>query len=142
MHFEQGGEYSRAIKYYQQAAANANWRYAGQEAKILAEHGIQLLEEASVDSERTLIETGLQIELGTALVASGGRGSDEVKRAFARAPELLRKLGRSSKSDLPFSALWGLWNYSRIAAEYSAARETAERMLQLAEVEQDTAMLD
>jgi DNA-binding winged helix-turn-helix (wHTH) protein/tetratricopeptide (TPR) repeat protein len=142
MHFEQGREYSRAIKYYQQAAANANWRYAGQEAKSLAEHGIKLLEEASVDSERALIEIGLQIELGTALVTNGGRGSDEVKRAFARAPELLRKLGRDNKSDLPFSALWGLWNYSRVAAEYSAARETAERMLQLAEAEQDTAMLD
>ncbi len=141
MHFEQGREYSRAIKYYQQAAANANWRYAGREAKILAERGIELLEGASVDSERAIIEVGLQIELGTALVANGGLGSDEVKRAFARAPELLRKLGKHNKSDLPFSALWGLWNYSRIAAEYSAARETAERMMQLAEAGQDTAML-
>jgi predicted ATPase len=142
MHFEQGREYSRAIKYYRQAAANANSRYAGREAKILAEHGIKLLEEGPVDSERALVEISLQVELGTALVAAGGLVSDEVKRAFARAPELLRKLGRESKSDLPFSSLWGLWNYSRIAAEYSAARETAERMLKLAQANQDPAMLD
>jgi DNA-binding winged helix-turn-helix (wHTH) protein len=144
MHFEQGRDYSRAIKYYRQAAANANWRYAGREAQKLAHRGIQLLKEASSGLERAPIEMSLQIELGTALLATRGLGTEEVKNAFARAQELLRQLNkrwRSDNNDLLFSALWGLWNYNWIRAEYAAARKAADRMLQLAEAEQDSIML-
>jgi DNA-binding winged helix-turn-helix (wHTH) protein/tetratricopeptide (TPR) repeat protein len=145
MHFEQGQDYDRAIKYYQQAAANANWRYMGREAKELAERGIQLLGEVSNGLDRSNIEMSLQIELGTALVATRGLGTPEVKRAFNRALELLPPLdkqGQSGNNNLLFSALWGLWNHSWIQAEYAAARETAERLFQLAQNEQDTTMLN
>jgi DNA-binding winged helix-turn-helix (wHTH) protein/tetratricopeptide (TPR) repeat protein len=144
MHFEQGQDYSSAIKYYQQAAGNANRRYSGREAQELAERGIRLLEEAPASPERTSVDIGLQIELGSALLATRGLGAAEVTRAFARAPELLKQLHehrRFRKNDLLFSALWGLWNYSWITAEYAAAREAAEQLLQLAEVEQDSIML-
>ncbi len=144
MHFEQGRDYGRAIKYYQQAAATANWRYAGREAQELAERGIRLLGEDSAGPEGRKIEMSLQIELGTALLATRGLGAEEVGRAFAQAMELLRKLGkreRSGKNDLLFSVLWGLWNYNWIRAEYAAARESAERLFQLAEAEQDSTML-
>jgi DNA-binding winged helix-turn-helix (wHTH) protein/tetratricopeptide (TPR) repeat protein len=144
MHFDQGMEYSHALKYYRQAADNANSRYAGREARALALRGLQLLECVPQNPMRMEYEMGLQIALGTALMSIRGIGSEEVSRAFIRARELFRlspKARRSSNKTLLFSALFGLWNYHWVRAEYAEARELAETLLQMAEDAGNPALL-
>ncbi len=145
MHFDQGMEYSRAITYYQKAAENATSRYAGREALALATRGLQLLEMIPENSERTEREMCLQIALGAALMSARGLGTEELNRAFSRAQELFHQLSkyrRSSKKTLLFSALYGLWNYHWVHAEYPVARELADRLLLLAEAERDSSLLN
>jgi DNA-binding winged helix-turn-helix (wHTH) protein/predicted ATPase len=144
MHYEQGHEYGRALHYYQQAANNANWRYAAREALELAERGMHVLEIAPSLPDKANIEMSLQISLGNGLLAIRGLGSEDVKRAFDRAAELFGQLRkqRSRKNEFQFSALWGLWNYSWTRAEYTAARELAEQLFQMAEAAQDPVLLN
>jgi predicted ATPase/DNA-binding winged helix-turn-helix (wHTH) protein len=145
MHFDRGGDYGRAIKYYYQAAENANQRYAGRDALALALRGMQLLENVSSEAERKENEMCLQITLGTALMSTRGIGAEGVSRAFSRARELFQQLSkyrRSRKKTFLFSALFGLWNYHWVRAEYAEARALAEQLLQLAEAEQDASLLN
>lgn len=53
MHFERGGDYKRASKYLQTAAANAIRRFAYQEAVTLAQRGLELLTRVPEDAELT-----------------------------------------------------------------------------------------
>ncbi len=143
-HFDLGRKTKKAVQYYEKAAANANWRYAGRETQELAERGLQLLETIPATTERCKIELSLQIALGSSLLATKGLVSPEMKRAFDRAMDLFRQLDQrrsSGNTPLFFSALWGLWNYSWIRADYVAARETAERLYQLAQKERDPSIL-
>ncbi len=145
MHFDLGGQCNRAIKYYQQAADHANSRYAGRDALALANRGMQLVESIHSDSDRKEQEMCLQIALGTALMSAQGIGAEEVSRAFTRARELFQQLSkyrRSRKKSLLFSALYGLWNYHWVRAEYAEARALAEQLLPMAETEQDAGLLN
>jgi DNA-binding winged helix-turn-helix (wHTH) protein/tetratricopeptide (TPR) repeat protein len=145
MHFEQGRKYRRAIQYYQQAASNANWRYAGREAVELAERGMQLLKATSSFPEKPNMEMSLQVTLGNGLlVARGFDATEKVKHAFHRATELFQQLckeRRSRRSSLQFYVLWDLWYYNWRRAEYAAAHELADQMLQRAEAGQDSIVL-
>lgn len=144
MHFDHGHEHSRAIGYYQRAADNANLRYAGHEALDLATRGIQLLETEPASPERTEREMCLQIARGTALMSARGLGTHEVSHAFGRARELFQELTqsqRSGKKTLLFSALYGLWTYHWVRAEYNVARSLADQLLQMATAERDTSLL-
>lgn len=53
MHFERGGDYTRASKYLQRAADNAIRRFAYQEAVTLAQRGLDLLARVPHDAELT-----------------------------------------------------------------------------------------
>jgi len=145
MHFDRGMEQDRALKYYRNAADNANSRYAGHEARTLSLRGLQLLNLIREDAERMDHEMGLQISLGTALMSLRGTGSEEVRRAFGRAHEIFQqsdKSRRTGKKMLLFSALYGLWTYHWVRADYAVARELAEKLLQLAENERDPLLLN
>jgi DNA-binding winged helix-turn-helix (wHTH) protein/tetratricopeptide (TPR) repeat protein len=145
MHFDQGREPMHALKYYQQAADNANSRYAGREALELATRGLQLLESSPHSSEHIEHEMSLQIALGTALMTVRGIGAGEVSQAFSRARNLFQQLTRhqqSSKKSYLFSSLFGLWNYHWVRAEYAVARELAEQLLLIAEAERKAPMLN
>jgi DNA-binding winged helix-turn-helix (wHTH) protein/tetratricopeptide (TPR) repeat protein len=136
-HFERGRQYGRAIKYFQQAADNANRRYADCVAIDLARRGLQLLDGIPDAPELAYYELKLQIALGIALMATQGFGSEEVKRTFTRALGLSRE---SSDPILPFSALFGLWRCCRIRGEYTKAQELAEQLVRLGKSEQKPAM--
>jgi DNA-binding winged helix-turn-helix (wHTH) protein/tetratricopeptide (TPR) repeat protein len=145
MHFDQGREPRHALRYYQQAADNANSRYAGREALELATRGLQLLESIPYSSEHIEREMSLRIALGTALMTVRGIGAGEVSQAFSRARDLFQQLTKhqqSSKKALLFSSLFGLWNYHWVRAEYAVTRELAEQLLQMAESEHKASMLN
>lgn len=144
MHFDRGLEPDRAVRYYLRAAENANARYAGREALALAQRGLELLENLPDSPERTESELSLHIALGAALMSAQGLGAPEVKEAFERARELFQNISepqRSAKNKFLFPALYGLWNYHWVRAEYETARALAEQMLEIAESAKDPTML-
>jgi DNA-binding winged helix-turn-helix (wHTH) protein/predicted ATPase len=130
MHFELGSNYQQAAKYLQQAADNANRRFAYKEAVGLARRGLALLERLPDTPERAQQELSLQLTLGVPLIATEGYAAPDVGGVYLRARNLYQQLG-----DTPDVAevLWGLWTFHTLRAELGTAREIAEEFLRLAE---------
>lgn len=106
LHFELGGDDSRAIHYLQRAGDSARRRSAFREARRHYEHALQLLARQPDDAARAARELDLQIGLGAATMATAGFGAPPVEAAYSRARELSQQIG-----DTPgrFPALFGLW---------------------------------
>ncbi|MGH9839161.1 MAG: AAA family ATPase [Blastocatellia bacterium] len=79
MHFEQGRDYRRAVKYLTQAAENAVRRTANHEAVALLRRGLDLLKLLPESDERIQQDLRLQIILGEIL---GTASRDEPKPAI------------------------------------------------------------
>ena len=106
LHFELGGEDSRAVDYLQRAGDSARRRSAFREARRHYEHALELLARQPDDAARAARELDLQIGLGAATMATAGFGAPPVEAAYSRARELSQQIG-----DTPgrFPALFGLW---------------------------------
>jgi predicted ATPase len=138
MHFEQGRDYRRAVRYLQQAGENAVRRSAHQEAISLLAKGLELLKALSNSPERVRYELVLQNTIGLALIAIKGYGAPEVEHAYTRARELGRQVGETPQL---FPILRGLSLFYTIRAEFQTALELAEQCLRLAQSTQDPALL-
>jgi DNA-binding winged helix-turn-helix (wHTH) protein/tetratricopeptide (TPR) repeat protein len=138
MHFEQGRDYERAIRYLRQAAENAVRRFANHEAIALARRGLDLLESLPETDERTRSELALQVTLGVTLMANRGYASEEVEQAYARARELCRRMGETPQL---FPVLWGLTRFYIVRTPFQTARELAEQLLRIAQREHDPYLL-
>lgn len=128
-HFEQGGDYPRAVRYLHQAAGNALQRSASREAIALLTKGQQLLATLPDSPARRQEELDLQVLLGSALMIAHGFGSPEAARAYARARELCQQVGETPRL---FSVLRGLGRVYMLQANYQAAREIGEQQIKLA----------
>jgi DNA-binding winged helix-turn-helix (wHTH) protein/predicted ATPase len=106
VHFELGGDDSRAADYLQRAGDSARRRSALREARRHYEHALELLARQPDDAVRAARELDLQIGLGAATMATAGFGAPPVEAAYSRARELSQEIG-----DTPgrFPALFGLW---------------------------------
>lgn len=106
LHFELGGDASRAVHYLQRAGDSARRRSAFREARRHYEHALELLARQPEDAAREARELDLQIGLGAATMATAGFGAPQVEAAYSRARELSQQIG-----DTPgrFPALFGLW---------------------------------
>ncbi len=145
MHMDRGGNPSKAVQYYLNAAEKAISRYAGHDALELAGQGLQLISNMPESADRIELEVQLQNCLGNAVILSRGMGDKEAKLAFSTARFLFRKLSarkQSAKRSILYRALYGLWSYHWIHAEYAAALDFAERMMHVAEMDRNPAMLD
>ena len=138
MHFEQGRDYRRAVRYLQMAGENALRRSATTEAVSYFTHGLDLLRISPETPERALQEMRLQLALGPVLIALKGYGTEEVEKTYARALELYKRV-----EDTPqlFPVLFGLRGYYLTRAQYHTARQLAEQCLALAERTQESALL-
>ena len=85
MHFEQGRDHPRAVKYLLMAAENAVRRSAHHEAEALARRGLQALEMLPPAEERDHQELSLCRILGISLMAIKGFAAADVKVVFERA---------------------------------------------------------
>jgi tetratricopeptide (TPR) repeat protein len=130
VHFEQGREYERAVRYREQAARRARRRSASQEAIQHLRTALRLLEVLPDTPARTEQELALQTSLGLALTVTRGHAAQEVEQAYARARELCKQVGESPQL---FPVLFGLWTFHLMRAEYRAASELCGQMLGLAE---------
>ncbi|MEW6127834.1 MAG: AAA family ATPase [Acidobacteriota bacterium] len=130
MYFEQGWDYKRAVKYFQQAANNAIRRFAYREAVGIARRGLEVLKRLPDTTERAEQELCLQLTLGVPLIATEGYAFPDVGRTYMRARQLCQQLDRTP--DIA-EVLWGLWTFHILRAALDAAREIAEELLVLAE---------
>ncbi|MCI0355412.1 MAG: AAA family ATPase, partial [Acidobacteria bacterium] len=138
MHFEQGRDFQRAVKYLCQAAENAARRYAYQDAVALARRGLELLRTLPDSAERARQELLLQLVLGVSLIVTRGFAAPEAEQTFSRAHALCQQSGESLQL---FTALSGLFTVCAARAELQTARQLAEQLLRLAESAQDPALL-
>jgi DNA-binding winged helix-turn-helix (wHTH) protein/tetratricopeptide (TPR) repeat protein len=106
LHFELGGDDSRAIDHLRRAGDSARRRSAFREARRHYEHALVLLARQPSGSEDAARELDLQIGLGAATMATAGFGAPPVEAAYSRARELSQQIGDSPGQ---FPALFGLW---------------------------------
>lgn len=130
VHFAQGRDWERAVKYHLMAAENAARRFANYEAATLARRGLELLKLLPETDGRIQQEVSLRLILGASLMAIKGYAAVEVGSAYLRARELCQLIGGTP---VVSEVLWGLWAFHAVRAELGTAREIAEEFLGLRE---------
>src|SRR5262249_19551853 len=138
VHFEQGRDADRALRYLQYAADNALCLSAHADAITHLSKALALLKDLHEPPELAQRELVLQTTLGPALIATRGYSASEVEYAYARARELCRQVGETPQL---FQSLWGLWYFHLVRAEFQTARELGEQLLHLAQRAQTPALL-
>ncbi len=138
VHFERGGDLTRAVQYRQHAGHNALRQHGYQEAIAHFRRGLDLLATFPDTPERRQQELALQIALGSPLQALQGYGSLEVEAVYTRARELSQQIGEASQL---FPILRGLYVFYLLRGQIQTAHELGERLLGLAQKVQDPAFL-
>ena len=136
MHFEEGRDFERAVRYRAQAADNALRQHAYREAASHATRALELLHALPESSERIQRELAILTILGAALVAKSW-SAPEVARTYARAHDLA---GRTGLTPDLFPTLGGLFGYYVTRAELRVSRELAEQVSTLAASSSDSAI--
>src|SRR5262245_3657350 len=137
-HYTEAGLSALAVDYWQRAGQRTIQRSAHVEAVSHLTRGLEVLAALPDTAERTQHELSLQTTLGVALMAAKGQAAPEVGQAYARARELCRQVGETPQL---FPALFGLWRFYLVRAEYQTARDLAEQCLSLAQRVHDLALL-
>ncbi|HEV8717577.1 MAG TPA: AAA family ATPase, partial [Candidatus Binatia bacterium] len=138
VHFEQGRDYPRAVRYRAQAAEQAVQRYAHQEAVAHLTKSLELLNTLPETPERTQQELALRTTLGITLQANRGYGNPVVEQAYARARELSQKVREPAQL---FRVLFGLFQLHVTRAEYQTAHELGRQIIDLAQSAREPALL-
>jgi class 3 adenylate cyclase/tetratricopeptide (TPR) repeat protein len=128
----------KAVDYWLKAGAKAVGRSANLEAISHLRNGLQALPAVASEQERTRLELALQLTLGQALIAARGYTAAETTQAFARAEQLVEKIGDTQQR---YSALYGIFVGHLIAGRIDLASETIARMYQLTRSGQDQSYL-
>jgi predicted ATPase/DNA-binding winged helix-turn-helix (wHTH) protein len=118
LHFEEGHDYGRALRYLAIAGDRAVRRCANREAIDHYTRGISLLAHLPDSPTRRRHELDLQIALGPPLIHSRGYAADEVARTYGRARELHDEVGEPSQL---LSILWGQWLYRVVRGDHAMA---------------------
>ena len=126
MHFEQGADPPRAVRYLLLAAENALHRSAHHEADALARRGLSALNAVAPSSERDRQELGLRMILGVSAMSLKGFAADEVQDIYEGAIALCRSDDSAGEA---FRAQWllGLFYYFR--AELRRCHTIAEQLV-------------
>jgi predicted ATPase len=138
MHFEQGRDFARAVKYLLMAAENAARCSAHHEAAALARRGLSLLGSISRTPDTANQEITLQMILGVSVMATKGFASSEVEELYAASKELYWIQGPSPQL---FSGLWLLGHLYFFSGKMEITLEVADQLLQLAEGLNDRALI-
>jgi predicted ATPase len=96
--------------------------------------GLEVLSTLPETPERTRRELVLQNTLGQALIATQGYGTADVERVYSRARELSHQVKETTQL---FPALYGIWVFHYIRAEFRTAHDLGEDMLRLAQQHDD-----
>lgn len=113
------------LKTGQQAVA----RSANAEAVAHLTSGLRMLDGVQDARRRAELETALQLELGTPLIATRGYGARETVQAWERAHALAEERGEHAQL---VQALYGLWAVRVSLGRVREALPLAERVLEIA----------
>ena len=138
VHFERGGVTAQAVRYAQQAAANAARRNAHHEALTALRKGLALLATLPESPERAQHELTLQLPLGELLRTTQGVGAPDVGDVYTRAYTLGQQVGETSQLA---RALWGLSQFHMTQGQMATADALAQQLLDLAHRQPDTDFL-
>ena len=136
-HFEQSYDYERAVRYFAQAAEQANQRYAYQETVSAIETALQLLKELPADQDHAKQEIALLYLLAGTLIGDGFV-DPRIKQAYVRARELCQ---RWQEYDQEFHIVRGSAMFYLVRAEFNDAQTIARQCLQLAQQSENSAHL-
>lgn len=134
VHFEQGRDVPRAVRYLQFAAENARRRSAFKEARQHYERALLLLDRLRDGIDRADTELDLRMGLGAAIMATSGFGAPEVEAAYSRARQLSQQISDTTRV---FPALWGLWLFYWGRGEVETGEELARELRELAATSTD-----
>jgi predicted ATPase len=130
VHFEQGRDAERALRYLQHAADNALRRSAYTDSVTHLTKALALLSALPETPKRAQRELKVQLALGAALTATRGYAAPEVEQTYARARTLCEQVGETSQV---FSMLRGLAAFHQHRGALLTARELREQCLRLAQ---------
>jgi len=137
-HYTRSGNAKKGVEYLRLAGEQAAQRSAPAEAVTHLTAALELLGTLPESQERARQELALRLAIGPPLMALKGYGAPELENTYRRAGELCRELG--STAELA-PALFGLWAFHEIRAEYGRAFELGEQLLTLAERTGDPLLL-
>jgi class 3 adenylate cyclase/predicted ATPase len=133
-HFTEAKILDRAVVYWRQAGERASKRFANQEAIAHLTKGLDLLKSLPETSARRGEEFALRMASAVPLIATKGYSALEVEKVYIAAKELCEQIGRTPEL---FPVLRGLWNCYLVRGELVRARDLAEQVVRLADVEGD-----
>ena len=128
VHFEQGRDYPRVIRYLQQAGENAVGRHAYLEAIALLTQGLTLLQHLPETSARWRQEFALRMRLSPVLMATKGYTAPEVEDMQTKALALSQQIGDDRHVLQVLSALLGFYLFR---SNLQKARECGEQCLDM-----------
>jgi DNA-binding winged helix-turn-helix (wHTH) protein/predicted ATPase len=134
MHFERGHDYERAIPWLARAAETALRRAAHHETLDHATRGLQLLERAQGDGDRSAVELRLRMMQTVALVTLLGAGAPEVELAYQQARAACAE---NDDPALLGPVLYGLWSFAFNRGRTNDALELSDELRRLGERHQD-----
>ena len=125
--------------------AVTHWLRAGQKAVSRSENleaidhirkGLSIVKYLSGDEARAKRELELQIALAVPLTSVKGYASPDVQQTYTRARELCVQLGETPQL---FPALYGMWRFYLMRAQYATAQELSEQLMDIAEKSENLA---
>ena len=134
VHFEEGRDLSRAVRYLQHAAENARRRSAFKEARLHYGRALDLLGRLPESGERAEQELSLRMGIGATIMATSGFGAPEVEAAYSKARSLSQQISDTARL---FPALWGLWLFYWGRGDVQTGDELARQLRTLAEKSDD-----
>ncbi len=133
-HFTEAGLAPQAVEYWTKAGLRSQERSASAEAANHFRRGLELLATLPDSPERGGQELGMQIRLGTVLIASQGYAAPEVGPIFERARALCQRIGQPH---LLMAVLWGIWAWRVVREEFDICLKLADEIMQLVAAQAD-----
>ena len=130
VHFAQGRDHARAVRYLRHAADNAVQRHAYAEARALLTQALELLPRLPDTQARWRHELDLQLRLSPVLMATKGYAAPEVETTLTRALALSGEIGDARHQIQEALALAGFYLFR---GDLQRARACAAQGLELSE---------
>jgi predicted ATPase len=137
-HREDKEAVAKARFYLEESGAQALTSGAFPEAAELLQKALDFFAALPQTAQRAEEELQLLKSLGTAIFTTSGYGDEKTQRIYDRAWELCQQIGDTPEI---FPALWGLWLTYHFSAETAKAVELGEKMMVLAQREDDKELL-